>query len=358
MELPFRPYFSSKTVIIRGLAIVAGLYVLLAIFIAFAGPSTLRKAEDTLASQKISIDGVRNDETKGSHHAEHSEKHESEDDEHAGNDNMGAQDMHPKNALLAAPIDGLSEPSKDGHGVLPITNARGLTPFHAYKRSFNKTDKPVIALAIRDFGMSRSDSINMLRKLPRDVTLIVSPYATHISKWAKDARAAGHETWLYIPTQNADYPTKDPGPLALLKSTGLQQTLETLEHSLAQFSGYSGVAMDMDKTFLTSQTIIQSVLGGAFKRGLGYFEMNSNAPDFFQKLSQEHNAPYVQNDMGGIENMFENIEARAQTKGYTVAAVSLNEIKMDDLISWIHGLEGKGFALAPLSAVADGRVGQ
>ena len=385
MDLPFRSHFSLKTAL-HGLVGASVICVIIALFIAFTGPSSLRKAEDTLASQKIVLSGSENTahhaETTDSHHADaesvakasdshaaetvHREEKSPSDhsEEHEGNNSPEMEthaapaggEIHAKDPLLPAPLDGLSEPAHDGHGVFPKTNSRGLTPFHGYKRPFNKTDKPVIALAVRNFGISRMQSIKLLRSLPRDVSFVVSPYATHINKWTKDARAAGHETWLYIPTQNSDYPARDPGPLALLKGSGLKESIAAMDHSLSQFVGYTGIAMDMDRTFLSSQTVLKSVLANTLQRGLGYFEMNSDAPPFFQSIVKANNAPYVQNDAGGWENLFTNIEARAKTKGHSVAVISLDDINIEDFIAWVNGLKDKGFALAPISAVADGRV--
>ena len=391
MALPLRSYM-SRTMILRGLAGVAVLYILIALFIAFTGSASLRQAEDTLASQKITVSSVDGHDDDGAaathkdesaaneHHgdAHHGDSHGEEkihSGEHADEGHRTAHSgahqnandvpadnaaktafVHEKDPLLSAPIEGLSEPAKDGHGALPKVSARGLTPFHGYKRSFSKTARPVVALAVRDFGLSRTESIKLLQSLPRDVSFVVSPYATHIGKWTKDARAAGHETWLYIPAQDQNYPAKDPGEFALLKEYGLQKSIAAMEHSLAQFTGYAGIAMDVDKTLLSSQTVLQTVLGDTLKRGLGYFELNSDAPLFFKTLATEHHAPYVQNVMGGAENLFANIEARAKTEGQVVAAIDLNTVNMAQFLEWVNGLDDKGFALAPLSAIAEGRA--
>ena len=353
MDFPLRPYFSLKTVL-QGLGGVGVIYLLIALFIAIVGPSSLRKAEDTLASQKIVLSG--NKELKAS--SEKTKLQPEKSDAKEEKATHAASDVYPKSPLLPAPIDDLSEPARDGQGILPKVAARGLTPFHGYKRPFTKTNKPIIALAIEGFGLSRSQSATLLRSMPRDVSFIISPYATHVKKWAEDSRAAGHEIWLHIHSQDHEYPMKDPGPFGLLREYGLQKTMKAMEHSLASFPGYTGIAMDMDKTFLSSQTILRSVLGDTFKRGVGYFELNSKAPDFFEKLAKDNYAPYAQNTVGGSENLFANIETRANTKGHVVAVISLEEVNLDDFILWVHGLETKGFAFAPLSAIAEGRIQQ
>ena len=284
MDLPFNPsvfrsYLSLKA-ILQGLGGAAVIYLLIILFVAITGPAKLRSMEDTLASQKISLSSKTAHKQASPTHDKHAttahDTHHdpSHDKDHKEETHHDPQQEQNKDALLPAPFEGLSEPTKDGHGVLPKKSARGLTPFHAYKRPFIKTKKPVIALAIRDFGLSKSQSDTLLEQLPRDVTLIVSPYAPHIDQWSKDMRSAGYETWLYIPAQDHTYPMTDPGPLALLKNGGLQHNLDASKKAMASYAGYAGIAMDMDNTFLTAETVLQAVFSNIFKRGLGYIDLN------------------------------------------------------------------------------------
>lgn len=321
-------HFSFQS-FLRGMIVVTALYALLAGYVFFKAEHTMREL-----SSQLSFDAVP---LKKSEPVLVNEEQKSEVN---------------KNGLMMAPIEGLYEKSEKTGGLLPKISPRGLTPFHGYKKPFTKGTKPVIALAISNFGLSQQDSDKMLETMPQGVTFILTPYASDIQSWQQKARDAGHETWLFVPAENARATIADPGSQALLSHSNIQYNQDRLDWALSLTTGYAGIAMDMDNTFLEVRPMLGALMDQIFKRGLGYYEMNTRGPDAIEASAIENNSPYLKNSVAGYEKLFDNLEIAAQGRGSVSAVIRLDQLNQEDFIKWVASLEGKGFDLAPLSALA------
>ena len=121
-----------------GLGIVTIIYVLLFAYVALNSAKTLSKLELKLASHSeiikrdsIPLVDLPND---------------------FASDPLNATPPVDGNALIAAPVNGLYETST--FGVLPKIAESGATPFNVYKKPFPLPGKPMIAVAVMDYGLS------------------------------------------------------------------------------------------------------------------------------------------------------------------------------------------------------------
>ncbi len=358
MSMNITTYIQPKA-FLQGLAVVFGVYVFVLLFIIANGAETLKLLEDKLPIEVIPLvteGDVIVDEPIQSEAASVTHEPEAKSDTGSSPSHPPAVVQHASGESLSlAPIKGLEEPADEIDGkkmMIPKISPEGVTPFTAYKRPFAATDKPYIALVLKGIGLSENLTQEAINSLPADVSFVLSPYAQDVKKWQNLARSNGHETWMFVPSETEDYLTNDPGPQALLKDFGLKYNAQRLQWTLAQATGYAGVAMYLDKTFERVEPMIRPVLGQVFDRGLGLMQINASGSDFFAEMANSKKAPFVQNGFAGAENLFQNLENLAKSQGHAVAIVSLDDIGLAELNEWIASLEAKGIVMAPASATA------
>ena len=266
----------------------------------------------------------------------------------------------PDTALAPAPLPGLYESGAEGR--LPIARLEdGVTPFEAYKRPFERVmERPLIAVAFADAGLSKDLTGKISTHFPPEVTLILNPYAKGLNAWGDKARLDGHEIWLSLPMENETYPNPDPGPRTLLINASLPQNQERLFETLSSVVGYAGIVTQKDHRFTAESAGTPSLLEQIFGRGLGFANANTHLPFFGAKTAKENGSPFVQTDLW-IERGFrpQEIEAAlAQTErmalqnGSAALFIEPSPLTLDMAKDWLEALEEKSLQLAPLSALA------
>lgn len=353
----------DRNALIQGLGATIVLYIIIFAGLAFTAGGALEKMEMKLASETVQING--GSAATPVSVAEHIPTHQQQQQQHspatdADAHNTTAQHHTPAAtarpfvkglSLTPAPINGFYETTHDG--PLPIIDSNQQTPFEAYKKPFTPTGQPLIAIVVRDYGLSGPLSMKVLKDLPAEVSLILSPYADEPEKFQQQARAQGHEIWIDLPAQTEDYPLADPGPQALLSDAGLRQNQDHLNWILSRTSGYAGVAVSIDDSFRNASTLLQKLFGNVFERGLGYFEMNPDAGTSIETMAVVHKAPYARNAVFVEQISLKSLESTARQKGFVIGVVSPYPGHIASLKVWMDTLDAKGFTIAPLSAIAE-----
>jgi len=356
----------SYAALFKGLGLVVIVYAALAGYVASNKDETLRKLEDNLAAdyyairpnlpppppQETDITQDITDDVEAAGIKTNSEASAKEEDEKP----LEILPELKKTALLAAPIQGLYR--KIPEGLYPAIRDDGITSFEIYKRPFVLTGKPLIALVAYDYGLSSSLSNDLVKTLPSEVSVILSPYVQEIDVWREKARSNGHEVWLNIPFETANFPHNDPGPLGILSTYSLKRARDLLKIILTRTTGYAGITAYYDEGFSSNaRSSYKSIVNEALNdTGLGYLDMNINAAPEGKEAAANHNAPYLQVNIkteGGILNSkLLNIAAvQARKTGYAIVPVALTPVNIKLLREWTDGLVLSGLSLAPLSAI-------
>lgn len=265
----------------------------------------------------------------------------------------------PHEASARTAFPGLTEQS--AQGTLPIIRqSDGMTPFKAYSKAYTKSSSlPRIALVIKDYGMKSSYSDRVL-SLPANATLLASPYSAQAENWQKKAQEKGFELWLQVPFETGDFISTDPGPRAISSTLLLAENEARLNGSLAQITGYAGVAGFYNNHFKDSAPMIQNLAEQVFKRGLGYLELNPSAhPATIAETATGLHAPYASTTIdlgdprfgGKVTDALEIAEGLALDKKPVVLLAPPYPALMDELTAWEAGLAAKGITMAPLSAM-------
>lgn len=264
--------------------------------------------------------------------------------------------------LPPAPIEGTFETSESRR--LPVIRATdGLTPFAAYRRPFDiQTTAPsgargLVSIVIRDMGLSDSATATAIKSFPPDVTFVVSPYATQPDFWQEQARAAGHEVWMHLPTAT---PGRDAGPLALSGATGLEENGRRILETLGQAVGYAGVVLLDSCGPLGTTSQGETLRGPLFKRGLGLADLSPTPCEALGLAAAKSGISYTAGaerldrelTAQSIRDALDLLEARAVANGSATGIIFASPLGFREVQAWIETLPHKNIVLAPLSAQA------
>jgi polysaccharide deacetylase 2 family uncharacterized protein YibQ len=274
----------------------------------------------------------------------------------------------PETRVPFPTIDGLAQVPDQGliertaEGLLPRVGADGRKPWQVYGRPFDPADKrPRIALIIGGLGQSSAATEAAIQRLPGAVTLAYTAYARNLAQWVDLSRAAGHEVLLTLPMEPVGYPANDPGPHTLLVSLSEAENKARLTWLMSRFAGYSGVVNLMGSRFTTEAGPLKPVLDELNKRGLLFVDSRSSLNSVAGKMAGEIKLPHAVNNRfidtkaarPEIDKRLEELEQIARSEGVAVGIGAAYPVTIERVAQWVQQLDGKGIALAPVSAVVD-----
>ena len=253
--------------------------------------------------------------------------------------------------LATAPIAGLTAPGPGG--PLPIIGPDGKTPFQAYARPFHDNGKPKVALVVGGLGLNAATTRAAVDKLPPEVTLSFVPYADGLQGWIDLARANGHEVMLEAPMEPADYPNNDPGPYTLMAGAQPPETIKRLEWLLSRATGYFAVTNYLGGKFMASDNGMSAFLGALKSRGLGFIDDGGAAKRNMAGVPRASADAMIDDQLSAeaVDRKLLSLEAQALQRGASLGAGFAYPVTLDAVVRWSQGLAGRGYQLAPASAV-------
>lgn len=236
---------------------------------------------------------------------------------------------------------------------LPIISKEGLRPSHHYARpDSTPKDAPSISLTISGLGLNEKLTLQAINELPANISLSFSPYAKNLETWFEKAKKAGHETWIDIPMEYADYPANDPGPLGLLKGKPEEENIIRLKNTLSSVTGYVGVIAPKDEIF-TGYAMMHAMNNELAKRGLllllrsRAFKPDTDAEGVLYSsrslIKEKSHAEIIQS--------LQDLEIIAKDYGYAIGVVDTSASLLTLLKEWQKDLIKRNTYLIPLSAV-------
>jgi len=268
-----------------------------------------------------------------------------------------AAKLNENQLALADPA--LAEPGKDGK--LPIIGRDGRQPWQVYARPFDANDKrPRVALAVTNMGLSAAATDQAINSLPGGITLVFAPFAEGIRDAIARARARGHEVLLNVPMEPEAYPRSDPGPYTLLTSLSEAENMDRLVWSLTRAEAYVGIANLTGSKFATSPRHLEPVLKQLRQRGLLFVDRwaaGAQAPSI--EIAKAVGLPIAgvqslvdqEPSRGAIEGRLTELERAARRDGRALGLALPYPLSLERIAVWASGLDARGVALAPVSAV-------
>lgn len=257
-------------------------------------------------------------------------------------------------------LDGdLIEETEDG--PIPRIAANGTTPFEAYARAdlAAVAGRPMIALIVTGMGLNEARTLEAIDALPAAITLGFAPYGRTLDATVPAARAAGHELLLEVPLEPFDYPNNDPGPHTLLTGQAPRDNIDKLIWLMARFGGYVGLINNMGARFTASAADFAPFMEELGARGLGYVDDGTSNRSLAAQLTAANHVPFARAMMtidanpapGPIRAALDALEQKAVSTGAAIGLATALPVSIATLAEWASGLEDRGIALVPVSAL-------
>ncbi len=275
-------------------------------------------------------------------------------------DSYRAISMQPKSEALAAPNQDLME-TIEGR-VVPKVGGQGEKAWQTYARPFKVSpQKARISLVIRGLGLSRNTTLAAINQLPASVSLVFSPYTRGLEQWAGLARGAGHETLLSLPMEPVDFPSSDPGPLALMTDLKGEENIARLNQIMDLSQAFVGFVQNMGSRFAKSEAALQPVLEYVRDRGLMYVDDGKVKGGLGTELANSLLLPNARGDMiidddasgSQIAANLRELERIAKEKQVAVGIGEALPATVLQISRWVGTLPGKNIDLAPITGVAN-----
>jgi uncharacterized protein len=231
-----------------------------------------------------------------------------------------------------------------------------------FSRPFDPQDRrPRIAIVMNDLGKSQAATNAAIQNLGGAITLAFSPYADNLTQWVALARAGGHEVLLNVPMEPTDFPATDPGPQTLLTTLSARQNLERLDALLGRAQGFVGIATFAGSRFTTSTDAMRPVVDRLFARGLLLLDARTAPNSLAARVAEEVGVPRAYADRlldqeasrAAIDRALADLERLARANGAALGIAQPFPVTFERLINWLPLVEGRGFAIVPVSAVVN-----
>ena len=151
----------------------------------------------------------------------------------------------------------------------------------------------------------------------------------------------------------ADYPANDPGPMTLLAASSPTETVHKLEWLLSRATGYFGLTNYLGSRFVATPGAMTAFSGALKTRGLAFVDDGAAAGKGAGPLRASANR-VIDDDLSAeaINQQLAALEAAARARGQALGSGFAYPVTVDQAGVWAHGLAGRGFQLAPASALA------
>lgn len=245
-------------------------------------------------------------------------------------------------------------------GPLPKIADDGRKAMNVYAREFDRSDpRPKVAIVIGGLGLGGAVTQSALDKLPPGITLAVTPYGSSLQGLVSTARGKGHEVVLEVPLEPYDYPDNDPGQDTLLTGQTSEENPARLRRVLAKVLGYAGLINSQGSKFLASTDEARAFLKDAAGRGLYFVETGDADKSVAREAAQAEGAPFAKGDKlldrdprrEAVEKELAALEEAAKQRGSAIGVAGAFPTTIELVSTWAAGLEEKGIALVPVSAL-------
>jgi uncharacterized protein len=155
----------------------------------------------------------------------------------------------------------------------------------------------------------------------------------------------------------------NPGPHTLTTSASEADNRDSLHWFMGRFQGYVGVANYLGSKLTADSAAFTPILAEIGRRGLLYLDdgtsalskANELAPGVDLKAGRADLVADATPNSDAIEAAFTAAEDMARRRGAVIVVASALPASLDHVARWAATLEGKGFALAPVSALTTAR---
>ena len=171
--------------------------------------------------------------------------------------------------------------------------------------------------------------------------------------------SAGHETSITLPMEPDDFPTSDPGPIALQTDLKQNENIDRLRYVMSVSNGNVGMLQMMGTRFATSQQALTPVLKEIRNRGLLIVDDGLVKNSLIVKIASTIALPRARADVFidqdpsklGIMRGLSKLEEFAKKNASAIGIARALPSSITNIMAWTKTLAGKKIVLAPVSAI-------
>lgn len=265
--------------------------------------------------------------------------------------------------LMQAPDKRLTEPGQ--YGLLPKIGPGGLKAMNIYARPLPvaarpKAGMPKIAVVFGGVGLADAASLKAIQTLPEEITLGFAPYGKALETHVQEARSAGHEILLQVPMESFVDSAPNSAPDTLLTTEDEATNLAHLRSLMGRMTGYIGVMNYQGGRFTADAAALGPVLREVSARGLLMLDDGSSPRSLIGALAMRMGLSALRGNImidgqpqkDAINQELAKLEAQALSHGAAIGIANGYPVAIDIIADWARGLQARGIALVPLSAMA------
>ncbi len=263
--------------------------------------------------------------------------------------------------LASAPDETLVQQVANSPNPLPVIGPDGRQPWQVYARPFvENTENPKVAIIVKGLGFSRAASMAAIKKLPGEVSLAFSPYATDLNDWMIRGRLSGHEVFLELPMESKAFPVEDAGPLALNTGLQVEDNIKLLNQVMGKMTGYVGLLSVMGSKFNEAEGQLKPILTEIKRRGLMFVD-GGGGKSRARRVAAEIDLPKAFSNVylddpptrSAMDQKLQGLDQLLRQQASGIAVVHAYPNTIERLLIWIRTLEDRKLTLVPVSELAN-----
>lgn len=230
----------------------------------------------------------------------------------------------------------------------------------------NKTQTPIMAIVIDDFGGYERSGVEEMLKITVPLTCAVIPFADNTADDLAAATAAGHEIILHMPMgSHVNLPLEWYGKVFIGVDDNAETAIKKLDECLENIGVAHGVNIHIGSGVCQNEALMTSIISHLKDRGLFFCDSRTHLKTKCEEAAKNCNAVYLGRDvflephgLGGYGNACQYLKQAAQIalqKGYAVAIGHVGreggKPTAQAIADTISEIEAMGVKIVPLSKV-------
>jgi len=218
-----------------------------------------------------------------------------------------------------------------------------------------------LALIIEEYGTNRELS-RRFRELPGQFTAAINPELEGAGDLADQARRAGMEVLLNLPMEPKSFPTRNPGPNAVLVDLSGRAIRKLVRRDLDRLGPVVGIKTRMGSLAVEDRDVMRPILEEAKKRNLIFVDSTQEKFSTAADLGREIDVAVLtilgsgdiergHTNAGTIQIRFDSFVKDSEKKGYGIARVRLQEGTLDVLERALPVLARRGIVVMGVGEV-------
>lgn len=222
---------------------------------------------------------------------------------------------------------------------------------------------PRVAIVVDDLGGSLR-AAHALLAIPHPLTFAILPHLPHSREIAEEAAAAGREVLLHLPMEPLDYPAKDPGPGALLRSMSPEATARVLNENLDALPHAAGVNNHMGSRLTEDEEVMRLILTILKERQLFFLDSYTTPRSVVPSVARQLGLPtasrhvFLDHEPGDADHVAAQLErliATAREHGAAIGICHTHATTISALKEHLPKLAEEGITVVPLSTLIASR---